>query len=306
MFAFLSRIKNGIIMAGISIRYMLARPKLLFFPLFRIVLFSLYVPLFFFALFYGFVGIRPLLINWELSKGVASALILGFLLLWLFIAVCFSFFIMLFSNVATVDYLWDLFQGKKPSIRTSLGVACKRIPILLAWSAIFSGVRFLISLIGGDKDSSGLRKIVAGASDVAWAAATYFVVPVISEKRASVADTFKQSYQLMKERFGEVVGVAVSFNLVAGIIFPGIFCLVAAIMNYLYDSGQGERMAIDFYHYPHAKTILITVGFITLILRVFITTAQDVFKAAAYSYANGKPTGPFTPERISESFETKK
>lgn len=303
MFAFLTRMKNGLIMAGISTRYMFQRPKLLFFPLLRVVLFSSIYSLLFLLLFYFFSFIHEY--REIFSKTWAYPVFVTMFFIWIFLCVYLFFFIMLFSSVATIDYLWDLFQGKTPSIRSSLGIACKRIPTILLWSGVHSGVRFLIGLFGGGEDSSSLRKMAAGATDVAWRVSTYFVVPIITEKRISFIETLKESYQLMKQRFGEVVGVAVSFNLLANIIFPGIVWIVATIMNYLYDSGQGKRMAIDFYKYPHAYTILIVVFLVTLIFRVFITTAQDIFKAAAFSYAHDKSTGPFAPELIDESFETK-
>ncbi|EKD73387.1 MAG: hypothetical protein ACD_45C00333G0001 [uncultured bacterium] len=146
---------------------------------------------------------------------------------------------------------------------------------------------------------------MAGATDVAWAVSTYFVVPIIAEKRMSLIETLKASSQLMKQKFGEVVGVAVSFQALAGLIFPGIICIVIMVMNYVYDSGQGREMAIDFYKYPDAYAILIGVFFVTVILRVFITSAQDIFKAAVFSYVHGKATGPFSSELIDQSFETK-
>lgn len=75
-------------------------------------------------------------------------------------------------------------------------------------------------------------------------------------------------------------------------------------MNYLYDS-PGRRFAIDFYKYPHATYIFCSVLIITLAIRAFITSAQDIFKAAAFNYARNEPTGPFSVELIEASFEKK-
>ncbi len=299
MLTFLVRMQNGLIMAAISTRYMFAHPKLLFFPLLRIVLFS--------ALITFSILSVPVTLHLTMSPNLFSEKLLttiGVVLLVMIIALTaylFSF-IMLFSSVTTIDYLWDLFQGKTPSIRTSLKVACKRIPTILLWAAVHTVIRLSIKLLEGDKDSSVIRKIGASIANVTWSTATYFVAPLIAEKRRAVFEMLKDSSLIMKQQFGETVGVMVSFNAVANLIFPGIILGIVVIMNYLYDSGADKQLNIDFYKYHHATPILIGVAILTLIIRVFITSAQDVFRAAAFSYTQGKSTGPFTLELINKSF----
>lgn len=302
MLGFLSRMKNGIVMTGISINYMFKKPFLFFFPILRIILFTVIYAIFIGLFFIPFPrqSLKELSASWSKNYMVAMTFVLGIVVLYFF------FFIMLFSSIATIHYVCSLFQNEKHSIRSSLLVAIKRIPTILLWSGIHTGIRIIINIVRGDsKKSSGWRTWLANTMELSWAIATYFVPPIIANKRASVRDTIKESAQLMKQRFGEVAGVAVSFNLLAALIFPGIILMLMGIMNYLYDSGTSEKYAIDFYKYPHALYILLFTGIITLIIRVFISNGQDIFKTAAYNYAHEKPTGPFTPQLIEENFEKK-
>ncbi len=295
--SFFSRMKNGLIMTGLSIGYMFKHPKLLLFPLLRVLLYATAFPLLFFIL--NQLSIFSFLAESDKHGWVVylCAAFIIYCVVYLFIL------IRLFCAVAAIRYLVHLFEFKQSSFFSSIGVALKRLPTLFLWTAVFSTAHIILRMLQDKKSNSAWLRSLAAIIEFGWHIATYFVPVFIAEQRLSFRKTINSSFDLMKKRFGEVVGIAVSFDIIAWLIFPGIIMGMLTIMKFLQNAEKAKRWTIDLFEYPAVLYAFAITFLITLILRTIISTSQDIFKAAAYNYATDKPTGPFSRELIDESFE---
>lgn len=131
-------------------------------------------------------------------------------------------------------------SGGDPTLRSSLAVARSRIGVILGWALCATVVGTLLRLVREKVKFVGW--LVALFGDLAWAVATYFVVPAIATGNGTTMDVIRNSAQTMRARWGKaarvesrmfVYGLAVGAATVIGIgaaIFVGVSWPVIGII----------------------------------------------------------------------------
>lgn len=249
----MGRIKRSFQLIGQSWRVLMKDPELLVLPLLSgiciiIATLSFVVPL-------GFLQEGAIE---EANEGV----VYGVLFLFYVVTYTLSFFF----QAAVVAGASERMRGGDPTVGSALRAAAARFPALLMWGVIAATVGMILRAI--EERSGVVGKIIIGLLGAAWSLATFFMVPVLVMEKLPVGQSFKRSWAIFKQTWGEtVVG-----NLGIGLLtFLGMLVIGAA--------GAG-LFAIQL---EMAAIILMIAGFILLML---VTSAlSGVYTAAMYRYA---------------------
>lgn len=309
MFNFFDRLKNGIMMSGISLKYMAEHQELLTFAAIRATVYALIYPPLIMIFFYTVMAIvsyektiPPMLTKnqgWILITVVS--IVLGTLAIFLF------YFISTLFSIATIDYLLALFNGQKASVQQSLHTSFKKWFALMLFAGINTVLFWVLFFLRGEGDDkkqpSLVQKLLGEALSMAWYFATFFVTPILAHENKNIITIIKESFHLMKKRFGEIVGITLGVDLVGSFIFPGIIIVLFSIIRLF--TGEKEITTAIRYQYPWLVPTILILFAATLFARSIIMMAKDIFKAAAFNYAHNKNTGPFESKLIEDNFQRK-
>jgi len=114
-------------------------------------------------------------------------------------------------------------------VRSALGAAWARIGAILMWGLVAGTVGMILKAI--QERSEWIGKIVAGLLGAAWSLATFFVVPVLVLERKPVGGSFKRSWGLVKEAWGEAVIGGGGIGLASTIFVIPLMLLVGFLAN---------------------------------------------------------------------------
>ncbi len=203
-----------------------------------------------------------------------------------------------FSAVALASCATAALDGRDTTVGEGVAAARSRLGLILQWSAVqlvvgaaISALQALLREAGGNL----VGAIFGGLANVAWAVATFFVVPVIALEGLGPKDAIKRSAGVVRERWGEgVVGTA-AIGLVAFLIaLPGMALVVLGVMA-MSGSAVGGG-------------VLIAVGVVLIIAAsLFQATISSVFRVALYRFATqDEVTGGFSREQLAGAFAPKR
>ena len=172
-----------------------------------------------------------------------------------------------FANAALVAGACQRLSGGDPTITDGLRAAWRRFPQLVGWTLLGGIVGLALQLVAERLKVAG--PLVRATLGLAWALATFFVIPVLLFEPVGVTDAVRRSARLFRERWGEqatlmgsvglvfvlaTVPVAIVGLLVAAVSpVAGIAYLVVALAAFFAASGalQGVTVAA-LYHYAVA------------------------------------------------------
>lgn len=189
-----------------------------------------------------------------------------------------TYTIIIFFNVALTYCSNEVLKGGEVHVKEGLRFALSRIEVVLSWAAMAATVgaifRFLEEKLGF------VGAIIAGIVGVVWSIATYFVVPVLAFEDVTPGKALKRSAEVIREKWGESLGVNFSF---------GLFYL----LGYLLVLGLGVPTAIA---QPVIGVGFIIVGILTL--HVVMGAAKTLFLTAAYQHTQGLTDTVFDDEHL--------
>lgn len=197
-----------------------------------------------------------------------------------------NYFIMVFFNTALTHCTHLYFSGERPTVAQGLRFALSRVGTILAWAVFAATVGMILRLI--QERVGFLGKIVTGLIGVAWAIATFFVVPVIAYENLGPIESFKRSARLMKEKWGESVGATFSFGIVN---LLGLFLLAI------------PSLLLGCFIHPLVGIALFCVGF--FVITVIMSATRAIFVSAVYHHINGDPVKHFN-EQFAENLFVQK
>ena len=149
-------------------------------------------------------------------------------------------------------------------------------------------IGFIFQIIENKSESIGA--IVAQLFGMIWSVGTFFVVPIVAYENLSVNQAIKQSVKLLKDTWGERVGASFAFGIIGVLIVIAILTPVFIIFQ-INDLGW--------------MPFLLIAGFTCTIISSFWAALDGMFKAAAYQYVLGAPTGEFEKDKLSFIFTEK-
>ncbi len=206
-----------------------------------------------------------------------------------------TFTVMNYFNVALIGAALERFAGRPASVGVGLSIATKRIPQILAWSAVGATVGMVLKLL---EERAGIfGRIAIALVGMAWAIGTFFVVPVLAAEGVGPITAIKRSVQVLKKTWGE----AALTRLGVGVVF-GLLTLLVVLV------GAGVAVAaMAALDSVVIMIIAITVTVLAVIaLSLLSTTLQTILQAALYRYAvDGRAPQGFDPRTLGGVFQPK-
>lgn len=289
------RIERGWSMAKASFAVLREHPNLVVLPVLSaaalIVAFGALFGLFMFEAG-SFQGAGRLITNLEQAwdnhqvAAVAGLIALG----WLFSSLS------LYFNAALVFCVLRAFNGQNPSIGEGLRTATGRLPQIVGWAFVATVVGTLISVIQETlKDKLGfLGSFLGGLLDFAWAAVTYFVLPVLVVEGSSPVNAVKRSSSILKQTWGEAATGSIGLGAIGFLLCVPAFLVVALGIALASSTGNAGFAAVLF-----------TLAFVYIIaVATIMSTLGTVFQTGLYVYATtGK--APFGESMMQGAFQPK-
>lgn len=195
---------------------------------------------------------------------------------YLFFFYLVNYSIVIFFNVALVAAASDRLAGGSATINYGLQVAWSRKGKILQWALLASTVGILLRAL--EERLGWLGRLVTRFIGVAWAMATFFVVPLLAAEDVGPAEALVRSGELFTETWGEQLAGGFSF----GLIFV-LLALPGAALPFLLGEGFGSTGVV-------IGAILMI--FYWLLLSVVSAAVQGIFMAALYRYATKQEVPP--------------
>ncbi len=209
---------------------------------------------------------------------------------WLFTSVS------LYFNAALVFCVLRAFNGQRPSIREGLATAAGRLPQIIGWAFVAAVVGFAINMIQQTlKDKLGfLGSLVGGLFDFAWAAVTYFVLPVLVVEGLGPVGAFKRSALVLKQTWGETAAGGVGLGAIGFLLcVPGLLVIALGIFV---SANSGSAAA---------AAVLLPLAFVYLVAVMTVMGALGtVLQTGLYVYATTGKT-PFDETLMRAAFQPK-
>lgn len=201
-----------------------------------------------------------------------------------------NYFIIVFFNVALVGVANSRLMGGSWTFRDGLALAWERKTTIFLWALVAATVGMILRTL--EERMGLLGRIIVKLIGVAWALASYFVVPVLAFEGLTPFAAVKRSARLFKDTWGERVAGGFSIGAVFFVLaLPGIGVWIA--------------MSVAF----GVKGMLIGLGLLLLyllLLAVVSSAVQGIFNAALYRYACFKQVpAAFSPQLVSGAWTPK-
>jgi len=174
-------------------------------------------------------------------------------------------------------------EGKEVSFAHATKKSFSRITTVALWSVVQLGVAAVLSLSrskGRGGGQSGMRRVVSNVLGASWHVVTFFMYPVLATENLKVRNSLQRSYQLFKEKFGDVIIVVTAFNLMS---------IVPLLLLFFF-----YRLFPRFAFFGFDIRVIWASVVAMLFFSLLITTAKTIFKTALYCFATGRSTGSFS------------
>jgi hypothetical protein len=204
-------------------------------------------------------------------------------------------FVTFYFNVAVMHCAAMRLDGQTPTLRDGIRGANSHALTLLGWSAISATVGIVLRTI--EQRFGFIGRIVISLVGAAWAAVTYFVVPVLVFERVGAGDAVRRSTQLLKATWGEALvaqtGTGVVFGWLAMLGFFPIFL--------------GVYLGVNELAPPVIAVGIFSLSFMYwLFLAVVSSAITSIYHVVLYRYAaTGAVSGGFSADVLSSQFAPK-
>lgn len=196
-----------------------------------------------------------------------------------------SSFVVVFFNTAVVACAKIRFEGGDPTVRQGLSVAWSRVGRIIEWSIVAATVGIVLRSV---RRKGGLvGTIISYLGGLAWAVATYFVLPVIIYEDLGPFAAVKRSIQIIRKTWGEGVTAYISTHVIFFLLgLVGLPFLLLGIWSLGFSAALG--------------IFLIALAMAYFVLLAVAGTAVDgILTAALYKFSvDGKVPGEFEGARI--------
>ena len=238
------------------------------------------------------------LISGVVTLAVVAAIALGFglpasrmsedraaLYLPVFVVYVITYAISIFFQSAVVAGATERMAGGDPTVGSALGAAARRAGPILMWAVVAGTVGVAIRVI---HDRVGfVGRIIANIFGVAWALATFFIVPVLVLEDRSIPDSFKQSVRVFRDTWGETVVGQTTLG-AAGVCAWLTLVAVAGLLSFVIGVAAVAVFAIG-----------------AVVLMVFFSALQGIYVASLYRFARGGNGAGLDPALMRQAFGPK-
>ena len=206
-----------------------------------------------------------------------------------------TYFVALFFNAALVGAAMIRMDGGNPTLGDGLRIAWARKGRILGYALIAATVGLILRAI--EERVGWLGSLVVKLIGVAWAVATFLVVPVLVTRDVGPVGAVKESAELLRSTWGEnLIG-----NFGLGLVFMLVYFAWIAL-------GIGAVVVASKTGYVALIAGVVLVGVVGLLaISALQATMQGVYAAALYRHAT-RPEAPvpgFPPELMANAFRVK-
>ena len=189
--------------------------------------------------------------------------LLDILTLYLFYA-CIAF-IGISCNSVVVAVAMERLAGRDATLADGWAVVRRRMPQVLGWALVSATVGVIMRIVQERLGLVGLIATLVG--NLAWALATFFVVPVLLFEPVDVRGAIKRSAKVFRDRWGEQVTAQLAIG--AGLVVVWIPLMAIGAMLLLVSIPLG--------------VVVLVAGFVAAV--TVSETLNQIFTAALYRYA---------------------
>jgi hypothetical protein len=182
----------------------------------------------------------------------------------------------LLFNVALCFAATDRIEGRTPTVSGALQQAWQRRATIFKWAVLSAVVGTAIRLL---EERLGLiGRIVGVAGGLAWAVATFMVVPVLAFEDVGPIEALKRSSSILRQRFGTVARGGLRF----GFLFLGLTLAAVAV------TGLGILAAVGAT--PIVGVPIAVIGFAALLgVAMYASAAGMYMRTVLYRFATDRP-----------------
>jgi hypothetical protein len=198
-----------------------------------------------------------------------------------------------YLGVAFIALARRALDGQPYTLRDGFRCATSRLPALVVWSALATVVLLLLQALQNLRGGWLAGKVASWLLGLAWAAAAFFVIPVLALDGVDAIEALRRSARLVKSRWGEAAtGVtAIGGAFVLAILPAGILIGIGVAA---WPSGAAKAL------------IAIGVAIVAVTLPLQTTTMQ-MFQLVLYRYAAAGDVAPgFTDEELEHAFRQRR
>ncbi len=175
-------------------------------------------------------------------------------------------------NVALVFAATDRIEGRTPTIGGSLDQAWGRRNVIFSWAILSAVVGTAIRLL--EQRLGLVGRLIGVAGGLAWAVATFLVIPVLAFEDLGPIEAVKRSSHILKARFGTIARGGLRFGLLfLGLSLGALAVLaigVVALINHAYVIGG----------------VVAVIGFVLLVgISMYASAAGMYMRTILYRYA---------------------
>ncbi len=187
-----------------------------------------------------------------------------------------STFVGVYFNVALAFAANEQIEGRTITVHQALGLAWSRRRLVFSWALVAGIVGVLIQAIESRLGVVG--RLLGFLGGLAWAVATFLVIPVLAFEDVGPIEALKQSSHLIKTTFGTIARGALRFGvLLLGWILLALAVIVAGIVVTV---GGVPLLGVPI-------AILGVIGFFTV--SMYLAAAGMYMRTILYRYATNKP-----------------
>jgi hypothetical protein len=200
-----------------------------------------------------------------------------------------------FFSVAFLGQVDAHIEGRVLTPSEALGFARGRLGAIVGWAllttVVGTALRALRNVSGGEL-IAGIISVLGG---LAWALASFFVVPVLAVEGVGPIDALKRSVEAFKRRWGEQV--------TGDFVIGGLHAL--AFLFFLVVAVSGVFVGASV---PVVGIVIVVAGVSGILATIVVAgTVSRVFSLVVYRYAMGRPLpAPFTEADIAATFKPKR
>lgn len=189
--------------------------------------------------------------------------------------------IIVFFAVALAAGASDRMNGEDPTIGSSLRQAWSRRTAVFQWALFTTAVGLLLRLLEKRLPTAG--KFISALGGLAWAVASYFVIPVLAVENVSGVDALRRSARIIEQRWGKALRVNLRIILYHLVIIILTSVLIGAGITNL---DNNSALAGVFFG------LAILFFFFTFFL---LSAVSAVARVALYRFGVGLPVTGFDP-----------
>jgi len=268
----MGRISRGWEMTKTSLRVIKKDKELLIFPVLSGVFTLLIIG--------GFIAGMFLSVGWDgMFEGTMTYAFIGVLV----VAYALAYFVVVFFNAALIGCAMIRLEDGVPHLRDGFRIARENLGRIAAWALFAATVGLILRAI--QERVGFLGKILVGIVGIAWALATFFVVPVLIFEKVGPLSAMKRSSGLFKNVWGETLSGSIGLGLI--FILLGLIGLPIIIVGALLGGFTGAMVGF------------VIAAIYWVVLAIVASAANGVLVATLYRYATtGKVSRQFASERL--------